>query len=47
MNSLYIVIPAYNEESNIDKVIREWHEVVAKIGGNSKPQCLENTVVHS
>ena len=36
MDNLYIVIPAYNEESNIDKVIREWHEVVVKIGGNSK-----------
>ena len=36
MDNLYIVIPAYNEEMNIDSVAREWHEVVAKIGGESK-----------
>ena len=36
MDNLYIVIPAYNEEMNIEDVAREWHEVVAKIGGSSK-----------
>lgn len=36
MDSLYIVIPAYNEEMNIESVAREWHEVVEKIGGKSK-----------
>lgn len=36
MDNLYIVIPAYNEEMNIESVAREWHEVVAKIGGQSK-----------
>lgn len=36
MESLYIVIPAYNEEMNIEAVAREWHEVVEKIGGKSK-----------
>lgn len=35
-DNLYIVIPAYNEEMNIDSVAREWHEVVKNIGGNSK-----------
>jgi len=35
-DNLYIVIPAYNEEMNIEKVAREWHEVVSKIGGESK-----------
>lgn len=25
MDSLYIVMPAYNEEANIEKVIREWY----------------------
>ena len=35
-DNLYIIIPAYNEEMNIDSVAREWHEVVSKIGGNSK-----------
>lgn len=34
--NLYIVIPAYNEEENIETVAKEWHEVVEKIGNNSK-----------
>ena len=36
MDSLYIVIPAYNEEENIDAVAKEWHEVVAKTGSESR-----------
>lgn len=36
MDSLYIVIPAYNEEENIEAVAREWHEVVAKTGTDSR-----------
>ena len=36
MDSLYIIIPAYNEEMNIESVAREWNEVVEKVGGNSK-----------
>ena len=28
MDKLYIIIPAYNEEANIEMVAREWHEVV-------------------
>jgi len=36
MDNLYIVIPSYNEEMNIEAVAREWHEVVQKIGGESK-----------
>lgn len=35
-DSLYIVIPAYNEEANILEVIRQWHPVVEKIGGDSR-----------
>lgn len=34
--SLYIVIPAYNEEMNIEAVANEWHSVVEKIGGDSR-----------
>lgn len=34
--NLYIVMPAYNEEENIENVVKEWHEVVKKIGNNSK-----------
>lgn len=33
---LFIVMPAYNEEENIETVAREWHEVVARIGNDSK-----------
>lgn len=36
MEKLYIVIPAYNEEENIESVAREWHEVVKKVGSDSK-----------
>ena len=35
-DSLYIVMPAYNEEANIEAVVKEWHEVVAKIGPESR-----------
>jgi glycosyltransferase involved in cell wall biosynthesis len=33
---LYIVIPAYNEEANIEAVIKDWQPVVTKIGNGSK-----------
>lgn len=36
MDKLYIVIPAYNEEENIEAVISDWYPVVEKIGGSSK-----------
>ena len=38
MESLYIVIPAYNEEKNIRQVIDEWYPIVAKHegGGDSR-----------
>ncbi len=32
MSRLHIIIPAYNEESNIEKVAREWHQVVESLG---------------
>ncbi len=35
-DKLYIVMPAYNEEENIETVVKEWHEVVSKIGNDSK-----------
>lgn len=35
-DKLYIVMPAYNEEANIETVATEWHEVVTKIGNDSK-----------
>lgn len=36
METLYIVIPAYNEEENIDAVANEWHEIVEQVGAESK-----------
>lgn len=36
MDSLYIIIPAYNEESNIAAVAREWHRVAESIGETSR-----------
>ncbi|NLK74611.1 MAG: glycosyltransferase family 2 protein [Clostridiales bacterium] len=36
MSKLYIVIPAYNEEENIGKVIKEWYPIVEKVGNGSK-----------
>jgi len=33
---LYIVMPAYNEEANIDAVVAQWHPVVEKVGNNSR-----------
>ncbi len=36
MNTLYVVMPAYNEEENIDAVVAQWHPVVEQVGGNSR-----------
>lgn len=36
MDKLYIVIPAYNESENIEKVAREWHKIVKKVGPDSR-----------
>lgn len=36
MDKLYIVIPAYNEEANIQKVIEEWYPVVEQAGSGSR-----------
>jgi glycosyltransferase involved in cell wall biosynthesis len=36
VDKLYIVIPAYNEEANIDAVIRTWYPIVEKVGNGSR-----------
>ncbi len=36
MDRLYIVIPAYNEEANIEAVIKEWYPIVERIGNDSR-----------
>lgn len=36
MEKLYIVIPAYNEEENIENVARDWYEIVSRTGKDSR-----------
>lgn len=36
MEKLYIVVPAYNEEANIEAVVKEWHDIVENISEESK-----------
>lgn len=36
MNSLFIVMPAYNEEKNIEKVVKQWYPVLEGKADNSK-----------
>ena len=33
METLYIVIPAYNEEENIQKVLKDWYPIIDKYSG--------------
>lgn len=40
MEVLYIVIPAYNEEANIKKVIEDWYPIVEKYNGEGKSRLL-------
>ena len=35
-DNLYIVMPAYNEEANIENVVKQWYPVIEKIGGESR-----------
>ena len=41
---LYIVMPAYNEEANIEEVIEQWHPVCEKINaeGNEAKLVIAN-----
>ena len=36
MDKLYIVIPAYNEQDNIEDVVKDWYPVVEKRGADSR-----------
>lgn len=40
MRKLYIVIPAYNEEQNIGKVIDEWYQIVEKYGSDGESRLV-------
>ena len=33
---LYIVMPAYNEEANIESVVEQWHPIVEKLNNGSR-----------
>lgn len=37
-DTLYIVMPAYNEAENIASVVEQWHPVVSKINENAQSQ---------
>lgn len=36
MEIVYIVMPAYNESDNIQKIVMEWYPIIEKIGDKSK-----------
>lgn len=38
--SLYIIIPAYNEEKNIEKVIDDWYPIIEKYNGNGSSRMV-------
>lgn len=40
METLYIVIPAYNEEENIKKVIEDWYPIIEKHNGNGQSRLI-------
>lgn len=40
MDILYIVMPAYNEEANIERTIREWYPIVEKHNGNGSSRLV-------
>ena len=40
--NLYIVIPAYNEEANIERVVKEWYPIVEKCGNGSKMVVIDD-----
>ena len=35
-DTLYIVMPAYNEEENIKNVVSEWYPILEKAGADSR-----------
>ena len=40
MEKLFIVIPAYNEETNIKNVIADWYPIIEKYSGNGQSRLL-------
>ena len=42
MDKLYIIIPAYNEEANIETVAREWHSIVVSVNEQSRLAIIDD-----
>lgn len=40
MDTLYVVMPAYNEEDNIEEVVRAWHKVVEQHNSEGKSKLV-------
>lgn len=40
MDSLFIVIPAYNEEANIERVINDWYPIIERYNGDGKSRLV-------
>ncbi len=40
MDILYLVMPAYNEEENIEKTIKDWYPVVKRHNGDGKSRLI-------
>ena len=40
MNSLYIIIPAYNEEENIEKVLEGWYPIIEEHHGDGNSRLV-------
>ena len=40
MQSLYIIIPAYNEEENIGQVIEDWYRIVEEYNGEGRSRLV-------
>lgn len=40
MDTLYVIIPAYNEEQNIEEVVNEWYPVVCRHSNDGKSRLV-------
>ena len=40
MEKLYIIIPAYNQEENIESLIKDWYPVIEKYNGNGESRLV-------
>ena len=40
MDKLYIVIPAYNEEANIERTVKEWYAVIRRHSGEGESRLV-------